>query len=293
MKKLYISTFFLVLASCLLMAQQDTTKYGVAVPEKFTCLFDVVYDKTDNWEGKMDVYLPPNEGKPIPIAINIHGGGWARNSKEKEKGFHSFFRNKIAIANMSYRLTGTATAPAAVEDVRSVLTYLVKHAKELNIDTEKIIIMGTSAGGHLSMMGGYLNTNLYDKDKQALKDLKIAAVINKCGVADMVDFSVGSMNYKSAVRWLGTVTDTAFIRTVSPMTYIDKNTPPTFIVHGDADEVVPYSQSVVLYKALKDNGVMCDFFTVEGGKHGGNDSKTKMEINRRTMKFLKGLDLIE
>jgi len=276
-----------------LSAQSDTTKYGVVVPKGFTSKIDVVYDKVGAWEGKMDIYMPPNEGRLTPVVINIHGGGWNHGSKEKQKGFGSFFKIKMAVVNMSYRLVDVAPAPAAIEDVRSVLIYLVKHAEELNIDTSKIIVMGGSAGGHLAMMGGYLNNNTtFDKDKEVLKNLKIAAVVNKYGIADMVDFSIGDNPYKSAVRWIGArIIDRDFIKSVSPLYHIDSNTPPTFIVHGDADPIVPYRQSQVLEKALTENNIVHEFITVEGGGHGKFDKDKQTEISKATILFLEGLGL--
>jgi len=292
MKKTLI--LFLFLCQILLLsAQSDTTKYGVVIPKGFTSKIDVVYDKVGDWEGKMDIYMPPNTGKPTPIVINIHGGGWNHGNKEKMRGFASFFKKNIAIANIGYRLVDVAPAPAAVEDVRSVLIYLVKHAKELNIDVSKIVIMGGSAGGHLALMGGYLNNNtLFDKDKEVLKDLKVAAVINKYGIVDMVDFSIGDKPYKSAVKWIGpNINNKDFIKSVSPLYYINQNTPPTFIVHGDADPIVPYHQSEVLVEALKRNGIKHEFITVEGGGHGKFEKEKQSEINKATILFLEGLGL--
>ncbi|NDV78158.1 alpha/beta hydrolase [Dysgonomonas sp. 511] len=285
----------LVASVIALNAQNDTTKYGVVIPKGFTAQIDVVYDKVGDWEGKVDIYLPPNTGKPTPILINIHGGGWNHGNKEKQKGFGSFFKNKMAVANMGYRLVDVAPAPAAIEDVRSVLAYLVKNAKELNIDVNKIVVMGGSAGGHLAMMGGYLGDNiLFDQNRKDLKDLKVAAVIDKYGIADMVDFSVGPKPYKSAVRWIGKKIDNvAFIRSVSPLYHINKNTPPTFIVHGDADPIVPYSQSVELKKKLDEFGVKNIFITVEGGEHGKFPQEKQREISRSIISFLKKVKVIE
>jgi len=294
MKKTILFLSFIIL-SIALSAQSDSTKYGVVMPKGYTAQIDVVYDKVGDWEGKVDLYLPPNTGKPTPIVINIHGGGWNHGNKEKQKGFGSFFKNKMAVANMGYRLVDVAPAPAAIEDVRSVLIYLVKNAKELNIDTNKIVIMGGSAGGHLAMMGAYLGNNtMFDKDKEVLKNLKIAAVINKYGIADMVDFSLGAKPYKSAVRWIGEkIGDRDFIKSVSPLYHINKNTPSTFIVHGDADPIVPYSQSVALKNELDKYDIKNEFITVPGGEHGKFAKDKQTEISNATIDFLKQIGTID
>lgn len=265
------------------------------MPKGYTAKIDVVYDRVGDWEGKVDLYLPPNEGKPTPIIINIHGGGWNHGNKEKQKGFGSFFKNKMAVANMGYRLVDVAPAPGAIEDVRSVLIYLVKNAKELNIDPDRIVIMGGSAGGHLGMMGAYLGNNtMFDKDKTTLKDLKIAAVIDKYGIADMVDFSLGTKPYKSAVRWIGNkIDDREFIKSVSPIYHVGKDTPPTFIVHGDADPIVPYSQSVALKKKLDENGIKNVFITVKDGEHGKFPKEKQTEISKAIIDFIKEAGIIQ
>lgn len=296
MNLLYIytmkKTLFAILISCLIFpisAQTITTKYEVEIPNDFTAKIDVVYKKTDNWVGKMDIYLPPNYGKPTPIIINIHGGGWNHGSKEKQTGFRAFFKENIAIANINYRLVDVAPAPAAIEDVRSTLIYLIRNAKELNIDTDKIVLMGGSAGGHLALCAGYLANNpKFDTDRGDIKNIKIAAIINKYGIGDMYSFSTGEKAYKSAVRWLGkNANNTEFKKSVSGMTYITKDSPATFIVHGDADPIVPYSQSVELHKKLVDKGVKTEFITVKGGEHGKFSKEESSKINKAIILFLK------
>jgi acetyl esterase/lipase len=281
--------------SCEIYSQKDTTIYGVIIPNDFTALSDVVYKKTNNWEGKVDIYLPPNKGKKTPVVINIHGGGWNHGSKEAQKGFGSYFKNNMAVANMSYRLVDTAPAPAAIEDVRSVMIYLIRNAEELNIDVDKIVLAGGSAGGHLAMMGAYLaNDSRFDVDRDGVQTVKAAAVIDKYGITDMVDFALGSNPYKSAVRWIGAkIGNKDFVQSVSPIYYVTETTPPTFVVHGDADPIVPYSQSLELVKKLNEKGVTNVFMTVEGGGHGKFDKEKNNEISAAVIKFLKEIGIIE
>ena len=289
------SLLILLIFSLASYSQNDTTKYGVIIPKGFTSKIDVVYDKVDEWEGKVDLYLPPNHGKPTPIVINIHGGGWNHGNKEKQKGFGSFFKNNIAVANMSYRLVDTAPAPAAIEDVRSVIALLIRNANEYNIDPSKIILMGGSAGGHLALMGGYLgNDSKFDKGKEDLRNLKIAAVINKYGIVDMVEFSGGSKPYFSAVKWIDNkIEDKDFIKAISPLYYVNENTPPTIIIHGDSDPIVPYQQSVNLKEKLDKYSVKNRFITVPGGEHGKFEKEKQREISAAIIQFLKEVIIIE
>lgn len=285
-----------VLLSKAVFAQDDTTYKPVEYPEGFTSQLNVTYVKVSDWEGKMDLYLPPKKNGTTPLIINIHGGGWNHGVKESQTGFSTFFKNGFAVANIEYRLTGQATAPAAVEDTRCALVYLIKNAKDLNIDVNKIVIMGSSSGAHLALMGGMLgNDHRFDKNCSGVENIKVAAIIDKYGITDVWDWGYGDrIKSKSATNWLGNkAKDKDFAASVSPITYVNKNTPPVFIVHGDADPTVPYEQSVALNKKLTDAGVKTKFITVPGGLHGKFDKERNSDINKEIIKFLKEVGVIQ
>lgn len=292
MKKFLFTCFccFLVLFSG---AQEQQTYKKVEYPAGYTEQLNVVYTAVDGWDGKMDLYLPPKDKGASPVVINIHGGGWARGSKESQTGFNTFFKRGYAVANIAYRLSPQATAPAAVEDTRCALIYLIKNAKALNIDVNKIVIMGSSAGGHLALLGGLIADNpIFDKNCRAGETVKVAAIINKYGVADLSETAPGAQNNRTAAFWLGDkVKDLAFRRSVSPIYYLKKDSPPIFSVHGDADPTVPYQQSVELHKKLNKLGVKNEFITVEGGLHGKFPKEKNAEINERIIAFLSELGL--
>ena len=294
MKKCLFATLIALQFSHFLMAQTeaDTTHKTVEFPAGFTAQLNVIYTKTKDWDGKMDIYLSPKAAKPTPVVINIHGGGWNKGVKESQTGFSSFFKAGFAVANIEYRLTGQATAPAAIEDTRCALIYLIKNAKELNIDVDKIVIMGGSAGGHLALMGGLLgNDHRFDTNCTGVENIKVAAIIDKYGITDVWAWAYGlKPTSKSAVSWLGDkAQDEAFAKTVSPMTYVTKNSPPTFIVLGDADPTVPRQYSVDLHKKLKEMGIKTEFMTVEGGVHSKFPKEKNTEVNKAIMAFIMDL----
>ena len=279
----------------LLSAQDDSATYKpVELPANYTSQLNVVYTKAGDWDGKMDLYLPKAD-KPSSAIINIHGGGWNHGVKESQTGFNTFFKAGFVVANVEYRLTGQATAPAAVEDARCALLYLIKNAKTLNIDVNRIVVMGGSAGAHLALMAGMLgNDHRFDGNCKGVEGVKVAAIIDKYGITDVWDWGYGpNIRSKSATAWLGTYSkDQAFAASVSPITYVNKNTPPTLIVHGDADPTVPYQQSVDLHKKLEAAGVKTKFITVPGGLHGKFEKEKNSEINREIISFLKEVGVI-
>ena len=294
MRKLLLA--LLVLTGSHLLAQDDTTYQPVEYPAGFTAQLNVTYTKAGDWEGKMDIYLPPQQGNPPPVIINIHGGGWNHGVKESQTGFNTFFKAGFAVANIEYRLTGQATAPAAVEDARCALIYIIKNAKALHIDVNKMVVMGGSSGGHLALIAGLLaNDHRFDTHCSGVENIKVAAIIDKYGITDVWDWAYGpNKTSKSATSWLGAkAKDQSFAASVSPVTYISKNNPPTFIVHGDADPTVPYEQSVDLHKRLEAAGVPTKFITIPGGLHGKFTKEQNSELNKAIIEFLKSVGVVK
>lgn len=294
MKKRILFSISLFLVSLSLIAQETATK-KVEYPAGFKSKIDVVYSKVNDWDGRMDVYYNPTSPTATPVLINIHGGGWNHGTKEGQGGFNTFFKTGFAVANVEYRMVDKAKAPGAIEDIRSAMDYLILHAKELNIDPKRIVIMGGSAGAHLALMAGFLeNERRFDTYCKGKENMKVAAIISKYAPSDFIDKTDKFYTYKSLLNWMGDkVEDVSFRASISPVSYINKNNPPVFIVHGNADPIVPYEQSVKLHQKLDKAGVYNEFITVEGGQHGNFSKEKNTEINMAIMVFLKKVGVIE
>jgi len=290
MKK-YSFLMVFILGFLLEISCQGTLDKAVQYPDNYNAKIDVVYSKVLNWEGRMDIYHNPESEKPTPIVINIHGGGWNHGRKESQTGFGSFFKQGFAIANVEYRLVDVSPAPGAIEDVRCALVYLCKHAEELNIDPEKIVIMGASAGGHLALMAGLLNNDkIFDSNCDFETEIKIAAIIDKYGPTDLWQLRHAG----SVKKWLGDKHNSnRFIRSVSPINYVDENSPPVLVIHGTKDPLIPYKHSVLFYDKLMKNNVKTELVTIKGGKHGKFSKEQKAVIKDKMWNFLKELKLTE
>lgn len=308
MKKqvLYWGLCFFVLSGVKTIAQENTAsknpgdttvKYKpVEIPTGYLAEIDAVYKQVNDWNGRMDIYYNPENKNPTPLIINIHGGGWKNGVKEAQGGFNTYFKAGFAVANVEYRLTPQATAPAAIEDCRCALIYMIKNASKYNIDKNKIVVMGGSAGGHLALMTGLLgNNSLFDNDCGKNKEkIKVAAIIDKYGITDVWDWAYGVRKSKSATQWLASKQkDEAFVKSVSPVSYLKKDIPPVFILHGDADSSVPYQQSVDLHQKLEALGVRNEFMTIPGGGHGKFDKETNANINKSIMNFLMSIEALK
>lgn len=265
----------------------------------------------------------------------IHGGGWVFHSKEDGIGMVlPYLDMGLSVVNVNYRLAGVAPAPAAVEDCRMALRWVIKNAKEYGFDTDRIIITGRSAGGHLALTTGMMDSSfgldMPENPDYANIQPKAAAIINWFGITDVKDIISGENATKNAASyWLGAeMEDNArfsieymlknislkcsprvprtkkevgsVARAVSPMSYVRKDLPPVFTVHGDHDNFVPYEQQAVkLHNALTKAGVPNKLMTIKGaGHHGGPFDKQfsredMINIYAAIKKFLKKYRIIE
>ena len=231
---------------------------------------NIVYLTANNYEDKLDVYQPVGEGVH-PTLIYIYGGGWVGWNKENSVlQILPFLEKRWAVVSIDYRKAKVSPAPAAVEDCRCALRWVYEHAKEYNFDPKRIVVMGTSSGGHLALMTGMLTPAAgLDRQCPGKEEPKVAAILDWFGVTDVNDLLDGPNMREFAVTWLGGQPDREeMAKRVSPLTYVRPNLPPIFMVHGDADPAVPYSHSVRLHDALDKAGVPNEFIRIPGGKHG-------------------------
>jgi len=146
-----------------------------------------------------------------------------------------------------------------------------------------VALLVGSAGGHLVLCSGMLtpsaefdhecdsdNDSVWSQNPGTGKDPRVAAIVNWFGIADVLDELHGPNAKGYAVAWLGDQPNAdELAKRLSPIHYVDKNTPPIITIHGDKDALVPYEQSVRLHKALDAAGVPNQLYTVPGANHGG------------------------
>jgi len=200
-----------------------------------------------------------------PGVIVFHGGGWVEGDKEQvlETYCLPFVRRGMVVANVEYRLAKSAAAPAAVNDVLQAARWFQDHAAQYKVDPKRIVAAGDSAGGHLALM-----TAMTPASAALGPSIKIAAAIDFFGIADVADQVAGPNERPYAAAWIPEQPDRLELaRRVSPIAYVRKGLPPLLVLHGDADPVVPYEQSVALVKALKNAGNDAELITVPGGRH--------------------------
>ncbi|HTS47544.1 MAG TPA: alpha/beta hydrolase [Bryobacteraceae bacterium] len=226
---------------------------------------NIRYDR--NPETVLDILQPRAPAlRNRPGVIVIHGDGWVQGQKEDmlERLCLPFVRRDFVVANVEYRLAKSAPAPAAVQDVLKAAKWFQDHTLGYRVDPAHIIVTGESAGGQLALMTGMLpgSTSLGPV-------IKIAAVVDFYGIADVADQLEGPNQRAYTAAWIPPQPNRMELaKQMSPLTYVRKRLPPVLAIHGDADPVVPYEQSVQLTTALKAAGDDAELITVAGGKHG-------------------------
>jgi acetyl esterase/lipase/peptidoglycan/xylan/chitin deacetylase (PgdA/CDA1 family) len=248
----------------------------------YDILPNVTYSIANNTELKLDLYLPKDRGAPNPTLVLFHGGGWVDGQKERNVfQLLPYLSLGWAVINVEYRLARNTPAPAAVEDCRCALRWLAYHAREHNLDTSKIVLTGTSAGGHLSLITGMLPPqSVFDRRCPTDGDtrwregtepkINVAAIINWYGITDVAELIDGPNAKHYAMEWFGSMGNREELaRQLSPINYVRAGLPPILTFHGDQDDIVPYNQAVRLHAALDKAGAPNQLVTLPGRKHGG------------------------
>jgi acetyl esterase/lipase len=294
--KLKMAFFLLLLISSICRAQlSDPARWAAGAAGEYLIYPDRVYGVANNYQLKLDVWQKQNAKEPVPTLIYIHGGGWIFGDRTGATlQFLPYLQMGWNVVNVDYRMASASLAPAAVEDCRCALRWVIQHAQEYNIDTNRIVLTGHSAGGHLSLTTGLLTPEAgLDNQCFGAEPLRVAAIINWYGISDVTDLIAGPNLRNYAAMWLGSQPDReAIARRVSPLSYVRSGIPPVFTVHGDADPVVPYSQAVRLHQALTRAGVKNELVTIPGGGHGGFTSEQMQDAFLRINAFLKAQGVV-
>ena len=259
------------------------------IADQYRIVANIPYLMGDTWHSTLDLYLPSGMAGLHPTVIYMHGGGWVAQSKETNV-LHllPYLEMGWAVVNVEYRLGQVAPAPAAVEDCRCALRWVIRNARVYNLDTSQLVVTGHSAGGHLALTTGMVPASAgFDDQCPGTEELQVAAIINWYGITDVSDL-LGGPNMKDyALAWLGKQPDREEIaRRVSPLTYVRPGLPPILTIHGSADPTVPYSHAVRLQEALDKVGVLHQLVTIASGKHGGFGRAQTVKIYSTIQEFL-------
>ena len=239
---------------------------------------EMVYKTTKDTLLKI-YYSKPSEAKPgkkYPAIIWIHGGGWTSGTANTFFPHAKYFALRNAVGfSIEYRLVkyGGTGIVECLEDCKSAIRFIRLHAKELNIDLDKIIVLGDSAGGHLAAALGTIDGFDDSTDNLNISAKPNAMVLyNPC--VDMTVYPLVKNIFSNTIQNTKTL-DSASItpeqwqlaRTYSPISFVKKGQPHCLILHGLDDKVIPCEQSVRFTDAMNKAGNDCKIILLPKTRH--------------------------
>ena len=283
-------TLLLVLFSATLAHGDPTTQPASAqstVSAKgFVLQRDLQYVPGGDPAQRLDLYLPETPSdKPLPLLIWIHGGGWLGGSKSGGPGA-GMVHHGYAAASIEYRFSNKAVFPAQIQDCQAAIRWLRANSAKYNIDPNRIGVWGASAGGHLAALVGTSGGKKAFAPIGGNEDQsdQVQAVIDLFGPTDfntVMDQAAADKDIKNIFKFNTPKDPYSCLIGVhmgenkekcdaaSPAHFVSKDVPPTLILHGTADTLVPYAQSVEFFDLLQKAGVDVTLQKFPGSGHGG------------------------
>lgn len=238
----------------------------------------------------LDLYLPPEGGAKKPVVVFIHGGAWRSRTARDGGAFRDFpavlasvAAHNYVVVSVNYRFSGEARFPAAVQDVVLAIRWLRSNATRYDIDTNRFVAWGSSAGGQIAaLLGTACGSPVIEPARPSapagakgpLPSSCVQGVIDWYGLVDLESDGkdLGKPDVPDYVNaYLGCELlhcPAGWARSASPFPYIDAKDPPFLIQHGAADVTVSPSQSKRLYDALRAAGVPAELVIYPGVAHG-------------------------
>ena len=247
---------------------------------------DVEYGNVGGRALLLNLYTPEKIDQPAPGLIFIHGGGWSGGDRTDYTYYTvRYAKRGYVVATISYRMTGEAPFPACVQDAKCAVRWMRANAAKYHVNPDKIAVIGGSAGGHLAMMVGYSSDvpELEGDGGYPGVSSRVQAVVDLYGPGNL--FMEGARNVNVVKKFIGKSYDEApkLYEQASPVTHITKDDPPTLILQGTVDSIVPMSQSDEVAAKLKEAGVPCEYETFEGWPH---TMDVAVDVNIRCQWFM-------
>ena len=233
------------------LTADGTERYGIYK-------HDVCYVNRDGIERTLQMIVPETNAKApkiYPAILYVQGSAWRKQDNYKRLGaMADLARRGFVTAILQYRESDLATFPAPVEDAKTGVRFLRKHAEEYRIDPSQVFIMGDSSGGNTAFIAGVTAD-------QELMDTDFPTTLNQGEPDSPEGMLIGKKNVYEYPELSNAVTC---------MNYVKKETeiPPVLMMHGLADDLVAPEQSIRLYKKLREEDKEVEFYLVENAKHG-------------------------
>ncbi len=253
---------------------------------------DVIYGRKLGTALTMDVFAPAKHAKGIGVILVVSGGFFSSHEAIKPAFVKPLTGRGFTVFAVVHGSQPRFTVPEIIHDMNRAVRFIRYHAKDYSIDPDRIGVYGGSAGGHLALMLGTAG----DKGDATARDpvdrvsSRVQAVACFFPATDFLDFGKtgkemihatdhglpfrAAFDYreldKHSMLWVP-VTDTdrlrEIARQISPITHVTPDDPPTLIIHGDADQLVPLQQSELFTAKLEKAGVETKLVIKKGAGH--------------------------
>lgn len=249
----------------------------------------------DPTEPTLDIYLPDADKATGAGVLVLPGGGYQILTVPGEGPAPArFFRSRnVAAFVLRYRHGPRYHYPTTLLDAQRALRLIKARARDFGVDPDRIGVLGGSAGGHLAAMLATLHDNKllpaapYVPDSIDALSARPAFTLLLYPVIDLIDDVVTHRGSRTHL----TQDDASLYAALSPQKHVQRDTPPTFLVHGTNDGLVPVRNSLLFYEACLKAGVPAEMHLLDNGPHGfgmasGIDDETVKEWPTQALRFM-------
>lgn len=260
---------------------------------------------------KLDLYLPKKSDKPYVVIVVFHGGGFMMGDKAmgEVQGAVNGIKRGYAVVSANYRLSGEASFPSAINDAKAIIRWVKANAKTYNLNADKIVVWGGSAGGNIASMVGITGSLQAIGENDNTENLEysssVQVVIDWFAPLDFLSMdeqfrqssikrrmikgsSLTSSANSPESQYIGKLItlDPTLTQKANPASYIHlltpSNAPYFFIEHGDSDSLVPTQQSIdfanLLQKQIGSKKVKLEI--LKGADHGSDKFDSKENLDK-------------
>ncbi|MFK7777769.1 MAG: alpha/beta hydrolase [Gimesia sp.] len=261
MKFLYTATLFASILSPVCSSSAD---------EAVKITPDVVYGHKFGMALTFDVYRPQKQVNGAGVLFMVSGGWYSRwtDPKNMLSRFKPLLDEGFTVFSVRHGSSPKFLIPEAVNDVRRSVRFIRLHAKDYGVNPDQLGVWGGSAGGHLSLVLGTTSDAGNPKSKDAVlqNSDRVAAVVAYYPPTDLRDFVDEKSPYYH--RFPALQFDAELADDFSPVLHVTQDDPPTLLIHGDKDKLVPIRHSEKIMQQFEDQKVRAELLIIKDAAHG-------------------------
>ncbi|HTG43952.1 MAG TPA: alpha/beta hydrolase [Verrucomicrobiae bacterium] len=262
----------------------------VSSADSFTRTEDVIYGRKFGVALTMDVFQPPEPNKAA-VLFMVSGGFFSAKEAINPKMYKPFLDHGYTVFAIVHGSQPKFIIPEITQDIHRAIRFIRHNASKYGVDPQKFGISGASAGGHLSLtMGTQGKKGSPDaKDPIDRESSEVQAVACLFPPTDFLNYGADGVDavgvgilaaFKAAFgpRAESTESRAVYGKEISPLNFLSREAPPTLIIHGDADKLVPFQQSELFVNKAKELGVKAELIRREGKDHGWPGIEQDVEV---------------